>query len=122
MPKPKQISALATPFALQTLVKPIIKVFCRAFFQKSEICILLDSPKQLADNFIDKLKWQKNNIFCHFLPLSLNGNGNSFAVDTPILCDTVKACLEGERIAENGAGKFGAVLIEDSLYLFASND
>jgi len=37
VPQPKQISALAPPFALQTSAKPIIKVFCRAFFKKATV-------------------------------------------------------------------------------------
>ncbi len=36
VPPPKQKSALEAPFALQILAKPILKVFCRAFFQKSD--------------------------------------------------------------------------------------
>jgi len=36
VPPPKQKSALEAPFALQILAKPILEVFCRAFFQKSD--------------------------------------------------------------------------------------
>jgi len=34
--EPKELSALATSFALKDSAEPIIKVFCRAFFQKSD--------------------------------------------------------------------------------------
>jgi len=34
----------------------LCRTFVRRRAPKNKICILLDSPKQLVDNFIDKLK------------------------------------------------------------------